>query len=281
MHMALESYYRLPNIDDNNIASNDTDLLVNCCGRVVLDTRFSTHNREGRNDYYLLYLWDGKLLIKSDTVNKQMEAGDLIVIPPHSEYYYQNVSDSIVYFWIHFSGTNAATLLKKLWPHGMHVSAGLSDSVHSAFRELFSEFIFRDPHMDVATQTLLSRILLMLARRSTDSRTTDFYQQRRIKHSLNYIHQHLVEPMSIDHLAQMEHLSTSHYRTVFRQCMDCSPSEYIISLRISRACELMEQFNMTISEAAAAVGYQDPLYFSRLFRRKTGMSPSTYLSQQR
>lgn len=280
MQLSMESYYRTPEIDENNIECLDSNLYVNCCGRVVLDRRFSTHNPEGRHDYYLLYMWSGELLMKSGNKSTHMKAGDLILIPPHTEYFYQSLEDSITYFWIHFTGKDVAPMLEELWPDGFHATAGLSESVHTAFRELFTEFIFRDQHMDLATKTLLSRILVMLARRSTDIRSTDFSIQLRIKTSLHYIHQHLASSISIDSLAQMEHLSTSRYRTVFNECMDCSPSEYIINLRINRACELMEQFNMTIAEAASAVGYQDPLYFSRIFRKKMGTSPSSYLKRR-
>jgi len=52
--------------------------------------------------------------------------------------------------------------------------------------------------------------------------------------------------------------------------------QYILSLRMANAQSLLETTEYNISEVAAAVGYDNPLYFSRLFRKHTGMSPSEY-----
>ena len=52
--------------------------------------------------------------------------------------------------------------------------------------------------------------------------------------------------------------------------------QYILSLRMANAQSLLESTQYNITEVAAAVGYDDPLYFSRLFRRHTGFSPTKY-----
>ncbi len=74
----------------------------------------------------------------------------------------------------------------------------------------------------------------------------------------------------------MEHLSPSRYSALFRSCMGISPQGFLIRLRIQNAANLICQTDLQIGEIAKAVGYEDPLYFSTLFHKKTGFSPREY-----
>ena len=58
-----------------------------------------------------------------------------------------------------------------------------------------------------------------------------------------------------------------------------TPMQYILSLRISNAQVLLEQANYTVTEIAAIVGYDNPLYFSRIFKKQLGVSPQQYRQQ--
>ena len=74
----------------------------------------------------------------------------------------------------------------------------------------------------------------------------------------------------------MEHLSPSRYSAVFRGCMGVSPQGFLIGLRMKNAADLIRRTDLTITQVAQAVGYEDALYFSTLFRRKMGLPPSRY-----
>jgi AraC-like DNA-binding protein len=58
--------------------------------------------------------------------------------------------------------------------------------------------------------------------------------------------------------------------------MGMSPKEYIIKLRLDRSMELLQCTDLSVGEISDIVGYQDPLYFSKLFKRKLGVSPAAY-----
>ena len=58
------------------------------------------------------------------------------------------------------------------------------------------------------------------------------------------------------------------------------PMQYILSIRIANAQNLLETTAYTVSEIAAIVGYDNPLYFSRLFKKQLGMSPTEYRKRQ-
>lgn len=296
MRLPLESYYRIPGLAENNIALDDQVLVVNCCGRLSMDHHFMTKSPAGRNDFYLLYMWEGEMRLRyrapkrsnapgekaaSRTgTSRTISSGDMVILPPHTAYTYESLGGEVMYYWVHFTGSFATRLVQSLSPEVSIMSPGLLETVETYFSELFTSFIFRDEQFEVAAHTLLMNILWSLLRRHSGANQTD-HRQAKIAASLQFIHRNMANPIAVEALADMEHLSPSRYRTVFRTCMGTSPSEYIISLRMQRACELMEHFDMSIAEVALSVGYGDPLYFSRLFKKKLGISPSAYLLRSR
>ena len=71
-------------------------------------------------------------------------------------------------------------------------------------------------------------------------------------------------------------ISETHLRRIFKQDFNISPIKYINCLKLDKAKNMLQSSNYTINEIALSVGYDDPYYFSRVFKRETGLSPSEY-----
>ena len=97
---------------------------------------------------------------------------------------------------------------------------------------------------------------------------------RRIYNGLNFLENNLQENNSIEELARMCALSAGSFRRLFFECKGMSPVDYRNSLRVRRAGELLASGKYTVSEVAEAVGIPDSKYFSKTFKRYTGMLPS-------
>ena len=89
-----------------------------------------------------------------------------------------------------------------------------------------------------------------------------------------YIEEHLDETLDFNAVAQKYAFSPTHFRKIFKDITGLSPASYINRLRILRACEYMQKDKMSIREAAEQVGIYDFNYFSRLFKKVMGCSPS-------
>ena len=90
-----------------------------------------------------------------------------------------------------------------------------------------------------------------------------------------YLEENLDQYITLELLERKFGYVAAHLRELFREAYGCLPLEYLLTLRIERAKKMLEQ-DISIKEIASAVGFQDALYFSKVFKRSTGYSPSEY-----
>jgi AraC family transcriptional regulator, arabinose operon regulatory protein len=105
---------------------------------------------------------------------------------------------------------------------------------------------------------------------------TDSEGARKIDQSIAYMMRHLDRPLQISELAQTAHISPSHFFALFKRWTGFSPIDYFIGLRMHHAGRLLTGTNMSVKETAAALGYDDPFYFSRVFKLVHGMAPRDF-----
>ncbi|WP_051691167.1 ABC transporter substrate-binding protein [Bacillus zhangzhouensis] len=97
-----------------------------------------------------------------------------------------------------------------------------------------------------------------------------------------YIDDHSDEPIRLTTLSEMAGVSPNHYSERFKEQFGLSVTDYLMKKRLTRAKQLMAQGNEKLKNIAQEIGYQDPYYFSRIFKKKTGVTPSQYMkSRQR
>jgi YesN/AraC family two-component response regulator len=93
---------------------------------------------------------------------------------------------------------------------------------------------------------------------------------------MQYIHQNYDKEITLETLATFMHLNKSYVSRTFKEVVGTTYSHYLRRYRIDRAKEWLKNPNHTITDVAQAVGYPDIAYFSRLFRKETGMAPSVF-----
>ena len=91
-----------------------------------------------------------------------------------------------------------------------------------------------------------------------------------------YFNEHYSEDISIDEYAQNNHVSVSWFIRNFKHCTGSTPMQYILSKRIYNAEILLHNSSYNVTEIAQIVGYDNPLYFSRIFKKIKVLSPSEY-----
>ncbi len=277
--METQYYYRSIDGTENNIAVKDRYLQVNCAGSLVLPHQFVAQT--SRKDYYLQYLVGGHMKVWIDGTIQDMRPGEFLIYYPDTEYHYTNAGKKEVrYYWAHFSGYYVPALLQNCQIFNKTlIEVGIRERLLTHFEELFREFLLRDTCFDDSAASKLSSLLIDFSRSRVSQPESKYLLGKKLFLSVEYIHKHFDEDIRVEQLADLEHLSVSRYRTLFHEATGLSPLEYLISLRIRRACELLTQTNLSIREVGETVGYTDSLYFSRIFKKRTGQSPSGYQKQ--
>ncbi len=105
--------------------------------------------------------------------------------------------------------------------------------------------------------------------------------QEHISKAIDFISKNFSRKISVSDISDFLGLHRSYLYTIFKNKLDMSPQDYLIKYRINRACRLMENHQLTIGDIARSVGYRDPFVFSRIFKKKMGISPSKYRNSRR
>ncbi|TPE67343.1 AraC family transcriptional regulator [Halalkalibacterium halodurans] len=100
-----------------------------------------------------------------------------------------------------------------------------------------------------------------------------------IEQVVEYIHHHYMEPMTVKKLADMSGMGVKPFSYLFKKYIGMFPIDYLIQYRLKRAKNLLVSSNSSIADIAESIGYLDALYFSRLFKKHIGCSPTAFRTQ--
>ena len=97
--------------------------------------------------------------------------------------------------------------------------------------------------------------------------------------AVSHFHAHYNQGINIEEYARSRGMSVSWFIRNFKEYTGTTPTQYLLSLRISNAQSLLESTSCNVTEIAEIVGYNNPLYFSRLFKKQCGVSPTEFRKQ--
>ena len=249
-------------------------LQVNSCGSIGCSIPDHTVIRKnGRSDYHVIYVCGGNLDAIYDGKEYKLTAGDFILYPPqhpHNYKRYTGVSDH----WIHFNGFCVEEILNdsKL-TLGVH-KCKYDPYTERLFKQLSIEHQRQKEYCQSAEAGILLTILNVLGESSR--KTYDGKSDSRISETIAYINDNYNKELTLSSLASICHLSESRFSSLFKKELGVSPLTYIRNVRIEHCKELLLYTDLSVGEIAEISGYQDQLYFSRLFKKHTGISPSRF-----
>lgn len=262
---------------NNNLTSKDF-LQVNCCGIFEnISEESRTYRPTGRKDYQIILIVDGFLSINCCEKTIKVENNQFLLIPPNcpNDYSYSNPVNAV---WMHFSGTSVDKILDL---YGIDAFTAYTITDISFFRyytdKIIEEMRFKKiGYMNICNAYML-QILTQLKRKIEKNISHEMCSKNTdIGITIDKMKTEFAVNNDIEYYAQMCNMSVSRYSHIFTQKMNISPHRYIIELRIAQAKFLLSTTNVKIYNIAKSIGYDDPFYFSKSFKKMTGLSPSDF-----
>ena len=264
------------------IKDKSRPLIVTSCGTYRLKTvkRLPTWRPKGRLDYQLLYIVSGKGHFYFHGEDRVVYAGRMVLIQPRQEQRYEYFGeDKPEVYWVHFTGSDVKNILRSY-------NIPMDDPIFysgasSTYSYLFKEMIHELQNCKIGYEDLLAmylrQIFLLVQRTRQEERpTVSTYIQEEMEFARRYFNEHYNEPISIQEYAESRNMSVCYFQRNFKQIVKHTPMQYLLTIRVNNAASLLETTDYSMAEIAAIVGYEDPLYFSRLFRKIKGVSPRDY-----
>lgn len=256
-------------------------LIVKSCGvyRLLRMPVFNTCRPLGRKDYQLLYVVSGKVYLDYQGQTEEVTAGHMILYRPGiAQNYTYFAQDKPEVYWIHFTGSDVEQILEHNGISAQEhiLRSGCSPEYQQLFLQIIREFQVPKPHCQELILLLFKQILLLMYRHLEENTHANRKIQKEVEHAVHFFNENLSSPISIQEYAVSQHMSTCWFIRNFKQYIGMTPMQYITSMRIAKARWLLENTDYNISEISALVGYENPLYFSRIFKKQTGRSPANY-----
>lgn len=218
-----------------------------------------------------------------------------LIYPDQLALYLTDPGKKWEYYWIMVNGTKVPEILEAIgFSRDNQVISFQDDDIFSRMSDILDSALTyqTDPlGIDLHTSSLIRPLFFSLIRQKRSRKVTpvpsypednsnllvyglghNYY----ISHVTKYIHAHFQEQISVESLAESLHLNRSYLSTLFRAHSGMSIMQYLQHYRILHAITLLERSNKSIKEIASDVGFSDAMYFSRLFKKHTGMTPSEY-----
>jgi AraC-like DNA-binding protein len=235
--------------------------------------------REHHDDGLLLYCTAGRGWLETAAGRENIAAGSLVILPPGTAHRYAaDRRDPWTLWWAHFEGSALPAVLDHLGARERRVlPAGLHAGAISDFRALLAvrqTGFAVEPYVYAAAQlrALLAFFALQVPRGRERRRDT-----LDVERVTAWMREHVEQPLDLPGIAAAtSELSLFHFARRFRAATGMSPIQYFIHLRMEHACRLLDSTDTPVHGVARQLGYEDPYYFSRLFRKVIGLSPSDY-----
>ena len=242
--------------------------------------RAAFHNRErktGCNEHILLYCTAGmgEVSVKGNTY--ALNPNNFIILPrnvPHQ--YNSSPKDPWTIYWVHFEGVNADLLYQRYSELGTEpVFTAYDENQIMRFDRIFEllDNSFDNRNLEITNIKLHEFISNFIYAQEMNLVGVE---QDKITKSIAFMKKNIGEQFSIKELAEQQNLSVTHYSRMFRVKTGTSPNLYQSELKIQKSCQYLYFTDRSIKEICVELGFRDPYYFSRLFKKLMGVSPVHY-----
>lgn len=223
-----------------------------------------------QESYYMYLVFKGRGKLKLKNNEYALSKGTLFFTFPDQIFEIRG-TDDLTYLYISFDGYGVDNLLKEF-------KINKDNFIYYGFEHLFEFWMTSIRRVNKINASTLTESVFMYSLsyiNNSKEETPDKFET-----ILNYIDTNCTEhDISIKKLADLFFYNKKYFSSLFTKKMDIKFTEYVNSKRIEKAIKFMENSDMTISEISAKCGFSDPFYFSKVFKKFTGTTPTAYMKE--
>lgn len=245
-----------------------------------LDNRMQTHN--------LMLLYDGRAEFSRNESRTAAARGDLIYYKPGDRRYAVTFPDApIKSYAVDFNYT-CPIYCNNEWrleehPLPFSFCQRITDELlflklNDLFSKLTKSALAARVRTDVHERVILTEILVLLFQFSERNQYS-YSIAGKVEKVIGYMTENHSRNITLAELAEYAHMSVSYLGSIFRSVTGRSPIDYLIEIRINRAKNLLRD-GYSVTDTSRLVGFNDIYYFSRMFKRHEGISPSEYIKSR-
>lgn len=229
-----------------------------------------------RGKFILHYVVEGQGKLLLGGKEYHIRGGEAFLIYPQELAYYEaDEQKPWRYLWVIFEGTKAEEILR---------TAGITEEQPMLYPKdggaellLAMEQLMSDYNQELKTIGNMYALLQIIKNHSAEERQNNArLPQTYTEQIKRYIEYRYVEDVKVSELAEHCGLNRSYMTKCFTESTGVSPKEYLMQCRMQKAKELLKNADLPISNVAYTVGYSDPFAFSKIFKKREGMSPLEY-----
>ncbi|MBQ4901806.1 AraC family transcriptional regulator [Paenibacillus sp. Marseille-P2973] len=234
-----------------------------------------------RDHYLIHFILDGQGIFETGNRTYHLKKGQAFLIVPEAVTYYRaDAADPWTYAWAGFQGIQAESYLRQA---GLSMESPILDRiapeiVERCIRQMHDSRALpsgRDLKLTSLLYSLFSHMAETNPPHAPESRKDD-RQDKYVNKVVDFIGTNYGNKISISQIANFVGLDRSYLCAVFKSRTGSSIQEYLIAFRMNKACGLMGNSLLSIGDIARSVGYEDPLLFSKMFKKEKGLSPRQY-----
>lgn len=263
-------------------------LVVGSCGtyRLSAHPKLPTYRPKGRLDFQIIYIASGLGHFHFDSPENEtiVPAGNIVLYRPKEfqkyEYYGENKTEV---YWIHFTGSEVKNILRSygFQDNKRVFSVGSSMEYERVFKRIILELQRCQVNYEEMLTLLLRHLFIIFERElKREHIVKNEYLDREMDIAVSFFNENYNRDISIEEYASSRGMSVSWFIRNFKKYTGQTPMQFIVSLRINNAQILLETTEYSINEISSIVGYENQLYFSRLFRKQKGYSPTEYRKKE-
>ena len=251
-----------------NICSNRY-LQINNCGFQNRSDFFTVTRSDGWVDYQFLLISSGKCIAQHHGKEFYLVPGNFILYAPGEpqKYVFPEECQSL---WLHFSGTAVPEILEECGLNSGVYHLNLDDTIIRLFSDLIEQFHL--PGNRLYANALFLKLFSAVSERVKNPEQKQCPEG--IVRVIGYLNEHYTQNVTLAELAAYSGYSKSRFSDLFREFIGQTPIEYQRKLRLNSAYDLLCSTELSVGKIALSCGYDDALYFSRLFHNHYGIPPT-------